>query len=54
MIPAAFDIIRRVFWPVSFRCLRNTGMTRVMAGGHNLYPLMKLRIADGASLTCRT
>src|ERR1700675_4157991 len=46
MIPAAFDYVRPTNLPAAIAALKQYGaVAKVLAGGHSLLPMMKLRFA---------
>src|SRR3979411_1204200 len=46
MIPAAFDYVRPTTLPAAIAALKQYGaVAKVLAGGHSLLPMMKLRFA---------
>src|SRR5229473_5150938 len=50
MIPAAFAYVRAASVDEAARLLAQGGDTKVLAGGHSLIPLMRLRLAQPSTL----
>ena len=50
MIPATFDYHRPKTVSEAVKLLKNTKGSKIIAGGHSLLPMMKLRLADPSAL----